>query len=384
MRFIAGWTSKPNQDVADVGNFFCNYEPLCRDEIRRDMASIIEFGKFTAPLQQRMREFAASDASPSFVVSSAHPRLVGGVPTKNPRYLQDRPDLTRPFLRYVASRAMQIARATPPGKPLPIPVSAILSGRRNNPPDRQAGYRSLAVYNPIHYQEIPELFMDYICSLTGKSPSTTGAGSEGALTKGPFNALLPIHDLNATLVSMILTGLGGFSTAAGHVGPEFEVGHDISMLVPEIWCRLQPTERDPEFLIAESLLQKIDDFQYEGRTIPASRLGYRITSAFVRRYFGRVFDNPSKVFDDRILCPELQDLASYADGIEYIVEAQQRVGKQYFVDESYAAGLSTAQGAPRNHGAWKLARQRCLASGVSRYVHPSGDPGKSLVPAAGW
>ena len=31
--------------------------------------------------------------------------------------------------------------------------------------------------------------MDFICSLTGKSPSTTGAGSEGALTKGPFNAL---------------------------------------------------------------------------------------------------------------------------------------------------------------------------------------------------
>ena len=48
----------------------------------------------------------------------------------------------------------------------------------------------LAVYNPIHYQELPELFMDFICSLTGKSPSTTGFGSEGALTKGPFNALL--------------------------------------------------------------------------------------------------------------------------------------------------------------------------------------------------
>ncbi len=48
----------------------------------------------------------------------------------------------------------------------------------------------LAVYNPIHYQELPELFMDFICSLTGKSPSTTGFGSEGALTKGPFNARL--------------------------------------------------------------------------------------------------------------------------------------------------------------------------------------------------
>ena len=44
------------------------------------------------------------------------------------------------------------------------------------------------------------------------------------------------------IVSMILTGLGGFSTAAGHIGPRFEVGHDISLLVPEIWCRLSAEE----------------------------------------------------------------------------------------------------------------------------------------------
>ena len=53
----------------------------------------------------------------------------------------------------------------------------MLIGRRNNPPGPQAGIRPLAVYSPIHYQELPELFMDFICSLTGKSPSTTGAGS---------------------------------------------------------------------------------------------------------------------------------------------------------------------------------------------------------------
>ena len=56
--------------------------------------------------------------------------------------------------------------------------------------------------------ELPELFMEFICSITGKSPSTTGAGSEGALTKGPFNALPPIIDLNAALVSYLLTGYG--------------------------------------------------------------------------------------------------------------------------------------------------------------------------------
>ena len=56
--------------------------------------------------------------------------------------------------------------------------------------------------------------MDFACSVTGKSPSTTGFGSEGALTKGPFNALWPVVDLNNALVSFILTGYDGFSTAA--------------------------------------------------------------------------------------------------------------------------------------------------------------------------
>jgi hypothetical protein len=159
---------------------------------------------------------------------------VDGKPSKNPRYLQDRPDLLDPFDRYVAFRGIQLYRATPANAPVPIPVGSILSGRRNNPPELKVGIRSLAVFGPIHYQELPELVMDYVCSLTGKSPSTTGAGSEGALTKGPFNALNMCYDLNTSIVSMILTGLGGYSTAAGHIGPEIEVGHDISMFVPEI------------------------------------------------------------------------------------------------------------------------------------------------------
>ena len=50
----------------------------------------------------------------------------------------------------------------------------------------KTGVRALAVYNPIHYQELPELFMDFVCSLTGKSPSTTGAGSELAPARHVF------------------------------------------------------------------------------------------------------------------------------------------------------------------------------------------------------
>lgn len=328
-----GLDKQTELDMSQANNFFCNFEPLDRQAGEQIVADVLNFDLYSAPMESMLRQFLQSDSS--YVVSSAHPRLVDGQPSKNPRYLQDRPDLSSPEETYITMRSVRLYRGLPSDAAVHLPVTAVLSGRRNNPPDKEAGIRSLAVYNPIHYQELPELFMDYICSLTGKSPSTTGAGSEGALTKSPFNALLPIHDLNAALVSMILTNLGGFSTAAGFVGSQVEVGHDISLLVPELWCRLTPAEKDPQQLINQGMLQKLDDFDYQGRRILASRLGYRITARFVRRFFGRLFDNPDKVFDARILCPETQDEEGYADGIDHIVDAQRKVAKHYFEDGSY-------------------------------------------------
>src|SRR5439155_3986197 len=86
----------------------------------------------------------------------------------------------------------------------------------------------------------------------------------------------------------------------------------------------------------EGYLEPLNDFAYEGETILASRLGYRITSAFVRAFFGRIFDNPLKVFDEAILKPETQDFAQYVDGIKNITEAQQRVASEYLQDGSIA------------------------------------------------
>lgn len=347
-----GLDKQTEKDMSRLTNFFCNFEALDRDEAEAIAADVLNFGDYTEPMQDMLN--ASRNADSEFVTSSAHPRLVDGVPTKNPRYLQDRPDLSVPDENYIATQSVRLTRALAADSPVYQPVSAILSGRRNNPPDKKTGIRSLAVYNPIHYQELPELFMDYVCSLTGKSPSTTGAGSEGALTKGPFNALLPVHDLNAALVSMVLTQLGGFSTAAGFVGSDLEVGHDISFLVPELWCRLSDEEKDPAFLISEGLLKKLDDYEYSGRNILASRLGYRITERFVRRFFGRLFDNPDKVFDERILKPETQDEDGFADGIDHIVEAQERVAKTYFEDGSYELACPPLQAvlAVMAHGDW--------------------------------
>lgn len=328
-----GLDKQTEKDISRLTNFFCNFEPLGRAQAQALVEDVMHFDAYTQPMQDIL--LASVKADSEYVVSSAHPRIVDGKPSKNPRYLQNRPDLSAPEETYIANRSVRLLRGLPADAPVHQPVSAVLSGRRNNPPDKEAGIRSLAVYNPIHYQELPELFMDYVCSLTGKSPSTTGAGSEGALTKGPFNALLPIHDLNTALVSMILTRLGGFSTAAGFIGSHVEVGHDVSYLVPELWCRLTAAERDPRYLISEGMLEKLNNYEYQGRTILQSRLGYRITSRFVRRFFGRMFDNPDKVFDERILCPETQDADGYADGVDHIVEAQARVAERYFEDGSY-------------------------------------------------
>ncbi|MEW4452477.1 hypothetical protein AB1L30_07375 [Bremerella sp. JC817] len=327
-----GFDRKTESDLAKPGNFISNFEPLTKDYVDQMATHAVDFDSFTQPMEDFLGAFLASEDE--YVVSSANPRLVNGVPTKNPRYLQIRPDLENPLPKYVGEMGARLYRKLKPEQALYQPVGAVLCGRRNNPPDKEAGIRGLAVFGPIHYQELPELFMDFVASLTGKSPSTTGAGSEGALTKGPFNCLRPTADLNQALVGYILTGLGGFSTAAGHIGPNVRVDHDVSLLIPEVWCRLTPEERDPEFLIRNRMLEKVQDFEYEGEQIPGSRLGYRITRAFVRMFFGRVFDYPLSVFDESILKPETQSMEAYVDGIKHIAEVQQRVAQRYLDDGS--------------------------------------------------
>jgi len=335
-----GYDKVAESDFARSDNFFSNYEPL-RPTVAKDLVEDpIGFYQFTEPMQQVVREMAEF-GKPDYFVSTAHPRIVGGKPSKNPRYLQIRPDLLNPREVYLAEMGARLRRRLPVSQALHTPVSAVLPGRRNNPPE--PGIRPLAVFNPIHYFELPELFMEFVCSMTGKSPSTTGAGSEGALTKGPFNALPPIIDLNSALVSWILTGHHGFVTAAGYVGPKVRVDHDVSLLVPEVWCHLTREERDPKFLIAGHYLEKCEDFEHKGRKVLASRLGYRINSHFVHTFFGRIFNHPGAVFTDDMLRPELQDLEIFVDGMENIMATQKRVAELYFEDGSVARACPPLQ-----------------------------------------
>ncbi len=327
-----GYDRTTEREMAQPGNFISNFEPLNQADARELIDEAISFAPFSPAMQALVRAAATDPAGPEYFVSSAHPRLVNGQPSKNPRYLQVRPDLADARAVHLARMGTRLFRRLPADAPVLTPVDAVVPGRRNNPPEPQANIRSLAVFNPLHYLELPELFMEYISSMTGKSPSTTGAGSEGALTKGPFNALPALLDLNAALVAQILTGHPAFLSAAGYVGPKMRVNHDISLLVPELWCRMKPAEREPDFLLANGYLERCQDFEWAGRPVLASRLGYRITAKFGRVFLGRVFTHPSSIFTEEMLRPEKQDPAVFADGMDNICATHQRVALSYFTD----------------------------------------------------
>jgi len=331
-----GYDRQAELDLSSPNTFLSNFEPLTRDQVREIKDDSIGFDLYTQPVKDLINNFLASD-SPEYLVVPSEPRLVDGKPTKNPRYLQVRPDLVTPHERYAGEMGTRLFRKIPFEKPVHMPVNAIITGRRNNPAEPGLNVPPLALYNPIHYQELPELFIDFICSVTGKSPSTTGFGSEGALTKGPFNALLPAADLNNAFISYILTDQSGFSSAAGYIGPKYKVDHDVSLLVPEIWCRMSVEERDPRFLIKNGYLDKIDDFEYKGKKVEASLLGYRINIKFAHHFLGRIFSNPDAVFTDEMLKPETQDMETFAASIENLTITQKRVAEGYMKDGTYEA-----------------------------------------------
>ena len=339
---IRGYDKDAENDIVQNNTFLTNYEPLTRQDAIDLYEDAINFDLYTEPVQKLIKRVAQSEKEGYFVTPS-HTRLVDGVPTNNPRYLQRNIFKNETQESYLAETGIRLFRKIKLEDPVHFPVNAVLPGRRNNPADKEAGIRPLSVYNPIHYQEIPELFMDFICSLTGKSPSTTGAGSEGALTKGPFNMLVPTTDLNNALLSYILSEYQGFSSAAGYIGQDKRFDHDISILIPEIWARLEPEDRDAKKLIENKSLEKLEDFEHNGQKVLASRLGYRITQSFAFRCMNRLFDEPLAVFNERMLKPELQGIEEFVDGINNIVEAQQKVALRYFEEGSVVAAIPPLQ-----------------------------------------
>ena len=322
-----GEDTQTELDLSIPGNFIVNFEPQKSDDINKIIHDVCNFDLYSEPMQNFLKQ--SSKIKPDqYVVCSSNTRLVSGKPTNNPRYLQLRPDAVNDLDTYLAQIGTRLYRRIPKELPVIYTVDILFIGRRISKPG--PGLPNLCIYNPLHYQELPELFMDIICSVSGTSPSTTGAGSEGALTKGPFNSLPFTADLNNFLLTCALTGLGGWSTPTGYIGPKAQFAHDISLLTPEVWCRMKSYEREPLYLIQHSYLEKVEDFEYKGRKVLASRLGYRITEKFAH-FFGRVFDFP-KVFEDYVFRPELQDLEGFVDGVDSLITVQKVIAEKYFVD----------------------------------------------------
>jgi hypothetical protein len=334
-----GYDKQAERDIATPGTFLSNFQPLTRAEAIAIRDDAVAFSEFSDPMAELISSVADAPegSAPTYFVCSANPRIVDGKPSKNPRYLQQRPDRANAAATAVAELAVRLANRVPTSAPLMLPVDVVAAGRRNNPPD--GAVPPLCSYNPLHFMELPELFMEFISSMTGKSPSTTGAGSEGALTKGPFNAMPAIVDLNASLVAYALTTYDGWLSAAGYVGPHVRVDHDISMLIPELFSRMSPQERDARTLIAEGALERIADFTHEGRTVEASRLGFRITEKFATKYFGRIFLHPHMVLTPEMLRPELQDVGVFAASVDTIVATHERVARAYFDDGTISLAI---------------------------------------------
>lgn len=326
-----GYDKQAEADLSAEGTFISNFEPLSEHDAQEILDDVQAYSEYTRPMQKVIDRAANPQPgdAPYFVCSSMS-RIVNGARSKNPRYLQVRPDVANPRATKLADLATHLFRKLDLDTPAPLPVDVVAAGRRNNPPED--GVPALCAYNPLHYMELPELFMEFISSMTGKSPSTTGAGSEGAMTKGPFNMLPTIIDLNAALLSFALTGYDGWLSSAGHIGPKVQVAHDISMLIPELFSRMRPAERDAKALVENGCLERMKDFEYQGRTIEASRLGYRINKRFITTYFGRIFLHPDVVFTEEILKPEIQDEQIFVDSIDVIVKTHQRVARMFFDD----------------------------------------------------
>ena len=334
---VRGYDKQTESDMSDAQAdlFISNFQPLTPDDARAMAADAPGLSRFTQPMQDLVARAAAlpeaeDPAKETYWVSTADPRLVNGTPTKNPRYLQVRPDIANPKDVALADLTNHLFRDLPLDEALRHSVDVVAAGRRNNPPED--GVPPLCAYNPLHYMELPELFMEFISSMTGKSPSTTGAGSEGALTKSPFNALPPVYDLNASLLSYALGGYDGWLSSAGFIGPRVRVAHDISLLVPEVFSRMTEAERDARALIAGGYLERLEDREIGGRSVQASRLGYRMNQAFANSFFGRIFLHPDVVFTEEMLRPELQDEEVFADSVDVIVTTH-RVVAQHYVDD---------------------------------------------------
>ena len=126
--------------------------------------------------------------------------------------------------------------------------------------------------------------------------------------------------------------------------------HDISLLVPEIWCRMESHERDPQFLIENGYLEKVERFRVRRPHRAGQPAGLSHHGAVCRHFLGRIFETPDAVFTEEMLRPEKQGLECSPKASNSIVEAQTRVALQLLRRWQRGSRLPAAEGAAAHHG----------------------------------
>lgn len=324
--------------------FISNFEPVTKEFCQNLADDVMTLEKYSEPMQRVVKRFAAGEfAQYDHVVVSSEFRIINqatGARSKNVRYLQTRDELLYQETKqdkYLMEIRARLNKRIPFSDPVILPVDCYVPGRRLNTVDKKnPNIRPLSIYGPIHWQPVPLLMLEWITCLSGKSPSTNGSGSlEGCLSKGPFNNMLMSIDLNYACLALILGTEPVLSTAAGSVGHKLKVDHDITLILPELICRMTPEELDPQFLIKEGSLELVDDMVVDGQKVHSSILGYRITQKFVKKYFARIFDHVEGLFTDEFLRPERQSMENFVNGVDFIYTNMKEQVDQYCRDGSY-------------------------------------------------
>ena len=216
---------------------------------------VVEFDQYTEPMKQLLRVSSANPTA-AYVVSSAHPRMVDGRPSKNPRYLQKRPDLVDPREAHLAEMGTRLNRGIPSdaarafpgqcGAGRPPQQSARSQDRyaaaRRLQPDPLSG-TARAVHG-FHLQPDRQVALHHRLRQRRRADQRS------------VQRPAPVVDVNNALVSAIVTGYAGFTTAAGYIGPKYRVDHDNSMLVPEMWCRMRVPRARPRIPDRQRLSRK--------------------------------------------------------------------------------------------------------------------------------
>ena len=97
-----GFDKQTEKDLSRPGNFISNFQCLDEKDAKEQISKTLTFDQYTDPMRDLILSASGKEGEASQFVSSANPRIVDGKPTKNPRYLQTRPDLFDPKSVYLA------------------------------------------------------------------------------------------------------------------------------------------------------------------------------------------------------------------------------------------------------------------------------------------